>query len=77
MISFYGQVGFEEISKQLKDLKIFTFAESLGRVKKIMNQLNYLLMQAINWESQTIWLEFQLVLRMLRIQQIIWKKHLN
>ncbi|CAD8089180.1 unnamed protein product [Paramecium primaurelia] len=42
MISFYVEVSFEEISKQWKALKIFTFAESLGRVKSIINKLLYL-----------------------------------
>ena len=35
MISFYVKGGFEETSKLLKALKIFTLAESLGGVESI------------------------------------------
>lgn len=36
MISFYLKGGFEETSKLLKALKIFTLAESLGGVESII-----------------------------------------
>lgn len=39
MISFYVKGGFEETSKLLKALKIFTLAESLGGVESIKKYL--------------------------------------
>ena len=37
MISFYLKGGFEETSKFLKALKVFTLAESLGGVESMLN----------------------------------------